>query len=211
MINRRVIVSGGPLLLASAVMWNGTARAGLLGKLGKVAGTVVQGVNIATNPAKQIEIATKAVKPLVHQIAPSADRALEITNQMAQQSSTLEGRLKIIVSTMAPQAIPFFVNTGYVQDTMDTYAQTSRSPLELGSSDEQSLIGDPSAFVQKREEYLADYVKRSSYGYRAETFAVPAGGISLNGIISSQKLSPGYYPSILSISDLLTLVSIFRA
>jgi hypothetical protein len=39
---------------------------------------------------------------------------------------------------------------------------------------------------------------------------MPAGGISLNGISAGQVPKPGYYPSVLSINDILTLVSIFR-
>ncbi|MGW1425728.1 hypothetical protein ACWAT4_37000 [Bradyrhizobium manausense] len=210
MLSRRNVMLGGPVLVASAILAPTNAEAGLGGIFKKVVTTAVQGATFITNPAQQVAAATKVLAPLVNQVSPDAGRAVEMVNKIASNSSTLEGRLSIIAGLGVTQGLPLFVNTGYTQEDVPTYAEQSARPMFFSSSDEAELRADPTAYVAKNAELIADQVKTFPYAVIGKSYLVDAGGVLLDRIEGQAPKGAGLYPSVLSIGNLLRLVSIFR-
>src|SRR5262249_39649010 len=147
MLNRRDLIVGVPTLVASTVIFNNNCHAGGLGGIfKKVAVAAVQGLNFVTNPAAQVAAATKVLTPIISQISPDAARAAEMIGKIADESSTIEGRLKIAVGVLAPAALPIFANVGFQQEPIDQYAQQAGAPLQLTPSIEEELRGDPGKY-----------------------------------------------------------------
>jgi hypothetical protein len=213
MLSRRDLTLGTPALVASVVLWDSDCYAkGLGGVFKKVAASVVQGINFVTNPAAEIAAAAKVITPLIKQISPDAARATEMIQKIADQSSTIEGRLRIIAGVLAPQALPILANVGFGAEQITQFAQQSGSPLNLSSSLEDELRHSPGSYVEKNYDELKDHVSRTAtVELAASTYDIQAGEIVANGIPSKGAPGgPGFYPSVLTIADVLQLVSIFR-
>ncbi|OSI70488.1 hypothetical protein BST63_33315 [Bradyrhizobium canariense] len=211
MLNRRQIAFGGPVLVASTLLISREASAGIGGVLKKVASATIQGATFITNPAAQVAAALKVLNPLIEKVSPDLGRATSMIQKTAAESSTLEGRLKIIVGATAPQAIPLFANTGFSPAQMQMYSDQSTKTYHLSKSAEDELRGDPYGFVSKNADELSDYVKKYPYGVYAESFVLNPGEIAVRGAgKAAGPAGTGFYPTTLSIGDLITLVSIFR-
>lgn len=211
MMDRRSLVVGAPILLATFVIPNHAAQAGLFGSFKKVASTVLQGINFVTNPAAQVAAATKALAPVIKQLSPDIARANEMINKMSTQASTMEARLKIAVGVLAPQALPIFANVGYQNEQMTAYAQQAGTPLTVSSSTDDELRQDPRGYVQRNSDLLEDYIKATTLGIVPHSYTVPGGDVLMSSIASaSGPKKTGYFPSVLNIEDLLRLISIFK-
>jgi hypothetical protein len=212
MPNRRELLIGVPTVFASAVLWNnGSDAFNLGGVLKRVAVAAVQGLNFVTNPAQQVAAVTKVLTPIVQQISPDAGRAVTMINKIAEQSSTLEGRLKIISSVLLPQALPIFANTGFSNEQVPTFTEQAAQPLQLTSSTEDELRTDPNGYILRNADFLGDYVKTRSFGLVPRTFVVNAGDVVSDSVPAiGIPLGSGFYPSVMAVADLLRLVSIFR-
>ena len=184
MIDRRSVVVATLILLASFIVPGRRANAGLFGAIKKVATAVVQGANFITNPAAQVAAATKALTPLVQQLSPDAGRASEMIQKIAEQSSTLEGRLKIATGVLVPQAIPIFANVGYQDDAVTTYAEHAGLPLTISSSVDDELRNDPTGYIERHNDLLDDYVKATSIGIIPNTYTVLSGAVHTASILS---------------------------
>ena len=210
MLNRRSMILGGPVLVASTVVWTTGADASIGGIFKRVASTVVQGVNFVTNPAQQIATATRVLAPLIRQASPEASRAVEVINKIAEQNSTLEGRLRIISAVGMAQGLPIFANTGFTDEQVPTHADQSAQPLQLTSSVEDELRADPFGYVQKNADYLADHAKTFPFTRVPAIFSVGAGSTMLERTPPITPTRSGYFSSVLTIADIIRLVSIFR-
>lgn len=211
MLNRRGFLTGGSALVSTAVIWNSSANAFKLGGVFKrIATVVVQGLNFATNPAKQVAVATKHLANVVRQASPDGARALDMVNRIAEQNSTLEARLRIISAVGLSQALPIFANTGFQAEQLQAFADQSARPLQLTSSVEDEVRADPSNYVTRNAEYLADYARTFPFTRLPQSFNVSPGLVEVQRIRGSAPAGNGYYSSVLSIADILRLVSIFR-
>jgi hypothetical protein len=210
MMNRRNLVVGAPILIASFVLPHRDAQAGLFGSIKRVASTVIQGINFVTNPAAQVAAATRALAPIVKQLSPDLARANEMINKISSQASTMEGRLRIAAGVLAPQALPIFANVGFEVEPITTYAQQAGQPLTVSSSLEDELRQDPIGYIQRNTDLLDDYIRATGGRILPHTFTVPGGDVISSSIASDRTRQAGYFPSVLNIQDVLRLISIFK-
>ena len=212
MLNRRHVIAGAPVLIASTCIGiDGAQALSIGGAFKRVATTVVQGLNFVTNPAAQVAAATKVLAPLVREVSPEAGRAVDMVQKIAEQNSTLEARLRIIANVGLAQGLPIFANTGFQQESVPTFSEQSARPLQLSSSLEDELRADPFGYVQRNAARLTDHVNTFPSARYPATFLVGAGDITMERIPAGTSQSPaGYFSSVLTIGDILKLVSIFR-
>ena len=214
MLNRRgFIASGGIVVFGSALIEIKPAAALNLGKVFKgVATTIVQGIHVATKPVEQlVKTGTDILESTVREAGHAADATLQMINKVQQQTAGAIDQANQFAQQGIAQVLPLFANAGFQAQQLDFVLTQAGKLLSLGSSSEDELRSDPYGFVDRNSQMLLDHVNTFPQQIGTTTISAGAGQFGIGQVRGGQAPGKGYYASVLSLSDIIRLVTLLAA